>query len=109
LAARFRFRKRVRGRGTRRLPSRRIRCLEKLQRLPNNAPRPSLRGRFRTNILDLRSFDSGNEEWTLIRVSPMAAMIGKRVGAEIVMLLKRGRYAVLARLTFLPVLFDFGE
>ena len=36
-------------------------------------------------------------------------MIGKRVGAEIVMRSQRGRYAVSCTAYLFPVLFDFGE
>ncbi len=53
-------------------------------------PRPSLRGRFGRHIRFALRLIQETRNGTLIRVSPMPAMIGKRVGAEIVMRSQRG-------------------
>ena len=91
LSARFRFRKRVPGRGMRRLLRVGFGCLEKLQRLAyTNAPRPSLRGRFERHIRFALRLIQETRNGTFIRVSPMPAVIEKRVGAEIVMRSQRG-------------------
>ena len=108
----FSLPKRVISRGTRRLLRVGFGCLEKLQGLSyTNAPAlPSLRGRFGRHIRFALRLIQETRNGTLIRVSPMPAMIGKRVGAENRHAFsKRVVTPFLARLTFLRVLFDFGE
>src|SRR2546430_14986138 len=99
------------GRGTRRLLRVGFGCLEKLQRLAyNNAPAPVTSRTLRMTYSICSSFDSGNEEWNS---HPRLS----NAGHDRKTCWRRNRHAFskrvatpfLAQLTFLPVLFDFGE